>query len=132
MKLQGKAMTYAIFAFAGCAITFFGYDTAVMSQVNINENYLQRMGIAGGTGRDAAALGGMVSLWFGGFAVGMLLDCNWRWSCLTCIRCFDRGLHCRFNWPLKDRPAGLSLGSPGSRAAGLRAEHDLAGLCSSY
>lgn len=64
-------MTYAIFAFAGCAITFFGYDTAVMSQVNTNADYLHRMGMAGGTGRDAAAIGGMVSLWFGGFAIGM-------------------------------------------------------------
>lgn len=73
MKLQGKAITYAIFGFAGCAITFFGYDTAVMSQVNNNQNYMQQMGVAGGTGRDAAAIGGLVSLWFGGFAIGIVL-----------------------------------------------------------
>lgn len=72
MKLQGRAITYAIFAFAGCAITFFGYDTAVMSQVNTNENYLLRMGVASGSDRDAAAIGGLVSLWFGGFAIGIV------------------------------------------------------------
>lgn len=66
-------MTYAIFLFAGCAILFFGYDTAVMSQVNNNMDYQQRMGVASGTGRDAAAIGGLVSLWFGGFAIGALI-----------------------------------------------------------
>jgi hypothetical protein len=64
-------MSYAIFAFAGCAITFFGYDTAVMSQVNNNLDYERKMGVSGGTNRDAAAIGGLVSLWFGGFAIGM-------------------------------------------------------------
>jgi MFS family permease len=73
MKLQGRAMTYAIFLFSGCAILFFGYDTAVMSQVNNNEDYMQRMGVASGSDRDAAAIGGLVSLWFGGFAVGALI-----------------------------------------------------------
>lgn len=73
MKLRGKAMTYAIFLLAGCAILFFGYDTAVMSQVNNNENYMHRMGVASGTARDAAAIGGLVSLWFGGFAIGALI-----------------------------------------------------------
>jgi hypothetical protein len=72
MKLQGRAMCYAIFAFAGCALLFFGYDTSVMSQVNNNKNYQNVIGVAGGTGRDDAAIGGMVSLWFGGFAVGMV------------------------------------------------------------
>lgn len=66
-------MAYAIFLFAGCAILFFGYDTAVMSQVNGNEDYLKQMAIAGGSGRDAAAIGGLVSLWFGGFAIGALI-----------------------------------------------------------
>ncbi|KAF3894489.1 Low-affinity glucose transporter HXT3 [Trichophyton interdigitale] len=69
MKLSGMPMVYAIYAYAGCAIMFFGYDTAVMSQVNINPDYLQTMGVAGGTDRDAAAIGGLVSLWFGGFAI---------------------------------------------------------------
>ncbi|KAK9244584.1 general substrate transporter [Lipomyces tetrasporus] len=73
MKLSGMSMSYAIFAFAGCAITFFGYDTAVMSQVNNNPDYQQQMGVSGGTNRDAAALGGLVSLWFGGFAIGAFL-----------------------------------------------------------
>lgn len=66
-------MAYAIFLFAGCAIFFFGYDTAVMSQVNTNEGYMQRMGVAGGSGRDAAAIGGLLSLWSGGFAIGAAL-----------------------------------------------------------
>lgn len=74
MRLQGRAMTYAIFAFAGCCILFFGYDTSVMSQVNNNLNYQRTIGVAGGTGRDAAAIGGMVSLWFGGFGVGTAPD----------------------------------------------------------
>lgn len=73
MSLRGKAMTYAIFLFSGCAILFFGYDTAVMSQVNDNEDYMTTMGVAGGSDRDAAAIGGLVSLWFGGFAIGMSL-----------------------------------------------------------
>ncbi|KAJ9221652.1 low-affinity glucose transporter HXT3 [Paecilomyces variotii] len=73
LRLKGRPMTYAIFVFAGCAITFFGYDTAVMSQVNNNSDYQQRMGFANGTDRDAAAIGGMVSLWFAGFAIGALL-----------------------------------------------------------
>ena len=64
-------MTYAIFLFAGCAILFFGYDTAVMSQVNNNQDYMERMGVASGSERDAAAIGGFVSLRFGGFAIGM-------------------------------------------------------------
>lgn len=70
MKLRGRAMTYAIFLFSGCGILFFGYDTSVMSQVNNNLDYQQEMGIAGGGGRNAAAIGGLVSLWFGGFAIG--------------------------------------------------------------
>ena len=64
-------MVFAIYAFAGCAIMFFGYDTAVMSQVNTNDDYLRVMGLYGGTDRDAAGIGGMVSLWFAGFAIGM-------------------------------------------------------------
>ncbi|OQD68386.1 hypothetical protein PENDEC_c036G00154 [Penicillium decumbens] len=73
MTIRGRAMTYAIFLFSGCAILFFGYDTAVMSQVNNNEDYMQRMGVANGSDRDAAAIGGLVSLWFGGFAIGALI-----------------------------------------------------------
>ncbi|KAK9235610.1 general substrate transporter [Lipomyces kononenkoae] len=73
IRLSGRSMSYAIFAFAGCAITFFGYDVAVMSQVNNNPDYQQRMGVSGGTNRDAAAIGGLVSLWFGGFAIGAIM-----------------------------------------------------------
>jgi len=63
-------MMYAVLALAGCAIMFFGYDASVMSQVNTNPDYLALMGAAGGTNRDAAAVGGIVSVWFGGFAIG--------------------------------------------------------------
>lgn len=63
-------MVYAVYAISGCAIMFFGYDTAVMSQVNTNSDYLHTMGLSGGSNRAAAGIGGMVSLWFGGFAVG--------------------------------------------------------------
>lgn len=73
LRLRGRPMIGAIFALSGCAIMFFGYDTAVMSQVNTNANYLGAMGLAGGSERDAAGIGGMVSLWFGGFAVGMFM-----------------------------------------------------------
>ena len=70
LSLQGRPMVWAIFALSGCAIMFFGYDTAVMSQVNTNADYLRTMGLYGGSDRDAAGIGGMVSLWFGGFGIG--------------------------------------------------------------
>lgn len=44
-----------------------------MSQVNTNKNYLRHMGAASGTDRDAAAVGGIVSIWYGGFAIGALM-----------------------------------------------------------
>lgn len=44
-----------------------------MSQVNTNSNYLRLMGADSGSNRDAAAVGGIVSIWFGGFAIGALL-----------------------------------------------------------
>lgn len=72
LRLKGRSMMYAILALAGCSILFFGYDASVMSQVNTNPHYLQTMGAAGGSGRDAAAVGGIVSVWFGGFAIGAL------------------------------------------------------------
>lgn len=71
---------------------FFGYDASVrrvlkkilwrkeswftdcliqvMSQVNTNKDYLRLMGAASGSDRDSAAVGGIVSVWFGGFAIG--------------------------------------------------------------
>lgn len=63
-------MIYAILALAGCAIMFFGYDASVMSLVNTNPNYLQLMGADSGSKRDSAAIGGLVSIWFGGFGIG--------------------------------------------------------------
>lgn len=63
-------MMYAILALAGCAILFFGYDAGVMALVNTNPDYLNSMGAAGGSNRDSAAIGGLVSLWFGGFGIG--------------------------------------------------------------
>lgn len=50
---------------------FFGYDSSCMSQVNTNANYLRYMGTDSGSARDSAAVGGLVSLWFGGFGIGM-------------------------------------------------------------
>ncbi|KAL9077932.1 MAG: hypothetical protein Q9157_003139 [Trypethelium eluteriae] len=44
-----------------------------MSQVNTNKDYLRVMGAASGSKRDSAAVGGIVSLWFGGFAIGALM-----------------------------------------------------------
>ena len=67
-------MTYAVLALAGTGILFFGYDASVMSQVNTNKNYLDLMGAPNaqtGSNRDAAAVGGLVSVWFAGFALGM-------------------------------------------------------------
>lgn len=63
-------MVACILALAGTCLLFFGYDAAVMSLVNINPNYLQHMDSAGGTDRDAARVGGIVSFWFLGFLVG--------------------------------------------------------------
>jgi MFS family permease len=63
-------MVYSILALAGISIMFFGYEASVMSQVNSNPDYLRLMGADSGSGRDAAAVGGLVSLWFGGFAIG--------------------------------------------------------------
>ncbi|KAG2339420.1 hypothetical protein BDR05DRAFT_1003382 [Suillus weaverae] len=60
---------------AGLAILFYGYDQGVMSQVNLNEDYLKLMGIYPTTGnsRNLAALGGIVSVYYGGSLVGALL-----------------------------------------------------------
>lgn len=63
LKLSGRPMMYAILFLAGMSINFFGYDASVMSQVNTNPNYLRLMGAAGGSDRDAAAVGGIVSIW---------------------------------------------------------------------
>jgi hypothetical protein len=63
-------MMYAILSLAGCAIMFFGYDASVMSLVNTNKDYPHLMGAGSGSKRDSAAIGGLVSLWFGGFAMG--------------------------------------------------------------
>ncbi|KAK5134118.1 hypothetical protein LTR08_006893 [Meristemomyces frigidus] len=73
LPLKGRKMMYAVLALAGTAITFFGYDASVMSQVNTNPDYLRLMGTNSGSTRDAAAVGGIVSVWFGGFAIGALM-----------------------------------------------------------
>ncbi|KAJ5116635.1 hypothetical protein N7456_000983 [Penicillium angulare] len=52
---------------------FFGYDSSCMSQVDTNANYLRFMGTDSGSERDSAAVGGLVSLWFGGFGIGAIL-----------------------------------------------------------
>lgn len=63
-------MMAAVLTLAGISIMFFGYDASVMSLVNTNPDYLRLMGTDTGSNRDAAAIGGLVSLWFGGFAIG--------------------------------------------------------------
>ncbi|ORX35585.1 low-affinity glucose transporter HXT3 [Kockovaella imperatae] len=73
LKLSGRPMMYAILLLAGISIMFFGYDASVMSQVNTNKDYLRLMGAAGGSDRDSAAVGGIVSVWYAGFAIGALL-----------------------------------------------------------
>lgn len=126
-------MLLAIYAFAGSAIMFFGYDNAVMSQVNTNNNYLQTMGFLGGTARDNVALGGMVSLWFGGFAIGKrsstppirrpdMLTLNRR-NCYRIHRGLDRSS--------ENNPAWMSMGHVGRGYVGLLPEHCLARLCPS-
>ncbi|OJJ45852.1 hypothetical protein ASPZODRAFT_98807 [Penicilliopsis zonata CBS 506.65] len=66
-------MVNAILLLAGIAIMFFGYDSSCMSQINTNANYLTLMGLDSGSARDSAAVGGLVSLWFGGFGIGAVL-----------------------------------------------------------
>lgn len=73
LTFEGRRMMYAILGLAGTCIIFFGYDASVMSQVNTNPNYLRLMGADSGSNRDAAAVGGIVSIWFGGFALGALM-----------------------------------------------------------
>ncbi len=72
---------------------FFGYDQGVMSQVNLNPDYLMHMGIyptegrrsnygnsiyvlanfKSGNPRNVAALGGIVSVYYGGTLIGALI-----------------------------------------------------------
>lgn len=73
LQLRGRRMMYAVLFLAGISITFFGYDASVMSQVNTNEDYLRLMGADSGSKRDSAAVGGIVSIWFGGFGIGALM-----------------------------------------------------------
>ncbi|KAG1761441.1 general substrate transporter [Suillus occidentalis] len=60
---------------AGLAILFYVSSCMVMSQVNLNEDYLKLMGIYPTTGnsRNLAALGGIVSVYYGGSLIGALL-----------------------------------------------------------
>ncbi|KAL8894875.1 MAG: hypothetical protein Q9192_003993 [Flavoplaca navasiana] len=68
-------MYRAISLFAGVAIMFHGYDQGVMSQVNLNPHYQELMGIAPieGNSRNFAALGGIVSVYYGGTLIGALI-----------------------------------------------------------
>ncbi|KAL8943180.1 MAG: hypothetical protein Q9216_001234 [Gyalolechia sp. 2 TL-2023] len=70
-----KTMYKAINLFAGVAIMFYGYDQGVMSQVNLNPHYQELMGIAPieGNDRNVAALGGIVSVYYGGTLIGALV-----------------------------------------------------------
>ena len=70
-----KNMYRAINLFAGIAIMFYGYDQGVMSQVNLNPDYQDRMGIAPvkGNSRNVAAEGGIVAVYYGGTFIGALV-----------------------------------------------------------
>ena len=70
-----KTMYTAINLFAGVAIMFYGYDQGVMSQVNLNEDYWNKMGInpIKGNQRNVAAEGGIVSVYYGGTLIGALI-----------------------------------------------------------
>lgn len=65
LNLSGRSMMYAVLALAGAAIMFFGFDATIMSQVNTNPDYLRLMHANSGSDRDSAAIGGIVSVWFG-------------------------------------------------------------------
>lgn len=94
-------MINAILLLAGTSIMFFGYDSSCMSQVDTNADYLRYMGTDSGSARDSAAVGGLVSLWFGGFGIGM--DFNrgqdYKAGFLNMLsfdsRCNSRRLSCR-------------------------------------
>ena len=70
-----KNMYTAINLFAGIAIMFYGYDQGVMSQVNLNEDYWNHMGInpIKGNQRNTAAEGGIVAVYYGGTLIGALV-----------------------------------------------------------
>ena len=93
---------YAILVLAGCAIMFFGYDASVMSLVNTNPDYLALMGAAGGSNRDSAAVGGIVSVWFGGFAIGMSKRTFVLWLLLTLDRSHLCWYVCGQDWSTED------------------------------
>ena len=70
-----KNMYTAINLFAGVAIMFYGYDQGVMSQVNLNEDYWNKMGInpVKNNKRNTAAEGGIVAVYYGGTLIGALI-----------------------------------------------------------
>lgn len=67
-------MVTAILVAASLAILFFGYDAGIMALIIVNEDYLRTMGTDSGTNSAAAANGGLVSLWFGGFMIGLCFN----------------------------------------------------------
>ncbi|KAG8533739.1 uncharacterized protein KY384_001480 [Bacidia gigantensis] len=79
LKFKNPANMYkAINLFAGVAIMFYGYDQGVMSQVNLNEDYWNIMGINSPKegprkSRNVAAEGGIVSVYYAGTLVGALI-----------------------------------------------------------
>jgi hypothetical protein len=119
---------YAILSLAGCAIMFFGYDASVMSLVNTNEDYLHLMGAASGSKRDSAAIGGLVSLWFGGFAMGIKIL---ELQCIVAdtIRGNFRWTLCGPSRTIKDDRTRLSLGHTGSSFTGISTKLHLDGIC---
>lgn len=124
-------MMYAIFALAGCAILFFGYDAGIMALVLVNPDFLTRMGTVAGTDRDAAANGGLVSLWFVGFLIGMVsitMDSVWSLMAMTRSRpCWRLRRQDRSS---QDHPGRLRVGHNRSGPASFGHELHLDVFCS--
>jgi len=126
---------YAILSLAGCAIMFFGYDASVMSLVNTNQDYLHLMGAASGSKRDSAAIGGLVSLWFGGFAIGKLLFDSYyapKRCASDTYRRYFRGTLCRPYRALENYPAWLSMGTSWSCVTIISSELHVDGVRENY
>lgn len=75
VPFKGQNMSWAVNIVAGIAIMFYGFDQGVMSGVNNTIDYQQRMGIFSQpqTDGDAAKIGGIVAVYYGGTFIGALL-----------------------------------------------------------
>lgn len=75
LPCTGHTMTWAVNLIAGIAIMFYGFDQGVMSGVNNTHDYQRRMGILSDpqTESDAAKIGGIVAVYYGGTLIGALI-----------------------------------------------------------